>query len=76
MSSVYDEVDPADPDQTIAVPVETLTDANGQFVLFFKSLPAATQTIQVTATKNGDQVQDQIDIVEGTTQTLNLPPLP
>ena len=76
VSSTYNEVDPTDPDETVAVEVEIITDKCGEFVLFFRKLPARTQTIVITATKNGDQVQDEIEILEGATTNLTLPPLP
>jgi hypothetical protein len=76
VSSTYEQVDPADTTQTVFKDVETQTDREGEFVLFFKKLPLRTQQITVTASKDGDQVQEQVLITEGTTlkdQVLDLP---
>jgi hypothetical protein len=48
------------------VSVRTLTDREGEFVLFFKRLPAATQNnIVVRADKDGAQDQQAVTITEG-----------
>lgn len=49
------------------LPVKTLTDREGEFVLFFKRLPNETQLITLTAEKNGNQSQQAVMITEGTT---------
>jgi hypothetical protein len=67
VSTTYDQVDPADTTQTISVDIETITDPAGEYVLFFKSLPARTQNLTIVATKNGDQNQITPVITEGTT---------
>lgn len=67
VSTTYDQVDPADTTQTISVDVETITDPAGEYVLFFKSLPANTQNITVVAKKNADQNQITPTIIEGST---------
>lgn len=75
VSTEYDEVDPLDPTLTVQRDIETLTDREGEFALFFKRLPQKTQAIQLTATK-GTQVQVGVVITEGQTlknQVLNLP---
>jgi len=74
VTTTYDEVDPADPTLTIPVDIETLTDREGEFVLFFKRLPAKTQAITVKV--RGTAVQIAVVITEGQTlpnQVLNLP---
>jgi hypothetical protein len=68
ISSSYNQVDPQDVDQTVTVQIETQTDAAGEYVLFFRKLPGATQPVIVTAVKNGDQVQQPVVITEGSTQ--------
>jgi hypothetical protein len=73
VSTTYEQVDPADSDLTIFVDVETLTNLEGEYVLFFKSLPQVTQQLTVTAALGAVQVQDQIVITEG--QTLQANPL-
>jgi len=67
VSTTYDQIDPADTTQTILVDIETITDLAGEFVLFFKSLPARTQNITIVAKKNGDQNQITPMINEGST---------
>ena len=67
VSTTYDQVDPADTTQTIPVDIETITDPAGEYVLFFKSLPAKTQNLTIVATKNGDQKQITPVITEGST---------
>ncbi|HEV8430481.1 MAG TPA: hypothetical protein VGQ41_21440 [Pyrinomonadaceae bacterium] len=67
VSTTYDQVDPADTTQTIPVDIETITDPAGEYVLFFKSLPAKTQNLTIVATKNGDQNQITPVIIEGST---------
>jgi hypothetical protein len=47
--------------------VRTLTDREGEFVLFFKRLPSATQTITLTAAEGLIQVPRTVTITEGTT---------
>jgi hypothetical protein len=74
VTTTYDEVDPADPTLTIPVDIETLTDREGEFVLFFQRLPAKTQAITISV--RGTAVQIPAVITEGTTlknQVLNLP---
>lgn len=73
VSTTYDQVDPQDVIQTVPRSIETLTNREGEYVLFFKSLPQTTQQITVTATNGGDQIQDQILITEG--KTLKAIPL-
>jgi hypothetical protein len=58
------------------VQVRTLTDRGGEFVLFFKRLPDATQQITLTAEKDGAQVQQPVLITEGTAQKGVLLDLP
>jgi len=70
----YDEVDPADASLTIATDVETLTDREGEYALFFKRLPNRTQAVTVRV--RGTAVQIPVVITEGATlknQVLNLP---
>jgi hypothetical protein len=65
--TTYDQIDPADTTQTKPVDIETITNPAGEYVLFFKSLPAKTQNITIVATKNGDQKQITPVINEGST---------
>lgn len=65
VSTTYDQVDPADTTQTISADIETITDPAGEYVLFFKSLPAKTQNIKIVAKKDGDQKQITPTITEG-----------
>ncbi len=69
VSTTYDETDPADTTQTVAVAIETITDPVGEFVLFFKNLPTKDQNITIVARKNADQNQIASTITEGTTVT-------
>lgn len=67
--TTYNQVDPADRTQEIPVVIETITDPAGEYVLFFKSLKAKTQSVTIVATKNGDQNQITSMITEGSTLT-------
>jgi hypothetical protein len=67
VSCTYDQVDPQDVIQTIPETVETLTNGDGEYVLFFKSLPEVTQLVTIAAVKGPDQAQDQFLITEGKT---------
>jgi hypothetical protein len=74
VTSTYNEVDPADPALQIARVVETLTDREGEYALFFKRLPNKTQAINIRV--RGTAVQIPVVITEGTTlknQVLVLP---
>ncbi|HLM25167.1 MAG TPA: hypothetical protein VK274_08930 [Pyrinomonadaceae bacterium] len=74
VTTTYDESDPLDPTLPIPKTIETLTDREGEFVLFFKRLPLKTQPITVSV--RGTAVQIAVVITEGTTvknQVLNLP---
>jgi hypothetical protein len=74
VTSTYDEVEPADPSVTVVRNVETLTDREGEYALFFKRLPDKTQAITVRV--RGTAVQLPVVITEGTTlknQVLTLP---
>lgn len=51
-----------------ALTVRTLTDREGEFVLFFKRLATKTQTIPVRASKAGAPVQQSVLITDGTTR--------
>src|SRR5882672_3187081 len=53
VSTNYQETDPNDSTQIVSRHVETTTDREGEFVLFFKSLPAKTQTVTIKAVKGG-----------------------
>jgi hypothetical protein len=65
----YDEVDPLDTTQTVPVHVETITDRSGEYVLFFKKLPAKQQFVVLQAAENGPPSQITVQITEGTTLT-------
>jgi len=67
VSTTYQHEDPpgAPPSQTA---VRTLTDREGEFVLFFKRLPSATQMIMVMADKDVAHGQEPVIITEGTTR--------
>jgi hypothetical protein len=61
---------------SIPVSVRTLTDREGEYVLFFKRLPSATQTITLTAAEGLIQVSQKVTITEGKTlkaELFNLP---
>jgi len=80
VSTTYQRIPKGPPNTPPAPPgpltVRTLTDREGEFVLFFKRLPNKTQVITVTAEKNGNQFQQPVMITEGQTlknQVLNLP---
>ena len=76
VSSTYDQVNPQDTTQTVKKTVETLTNQDGEYALFFKRLPLRTQQVTVNAAKGGKQTQDSVLITEGTTRKallLNLP---
>lgn len=76
VSCTYEQTDPADTTQTIFEDVETLSNREGEYVLFFKSLPLNTQQITLTASKGGNQVQKQVVITEGKTLTSQILDLP
>jgi hypothetical protein len=76
VSTTYDQVDPADEFLTLPANITTRTDADGQFALFFRRLPATSQQVTVTAVQGPNEVQANIIIAEGTTQMLSLPALP
>ena len=67
VSTTYNQVDPTDTTQTKIVDIETITDPAGEYVLFFKGLPAKTQNLTIVATKNGDQNQITPMITDGST---------
>ena len=70
VSTDYREVDPQDSTQTVIVHAETITDRDGQFVLFFKRSPARNQAITIRAVKNGPPSLVNSQITEGTTNSL------
>lgn len=75
VSTTYQHEDPPGAPSS-PVSVRTLTDREGEFVLFFKRLPNATQPITLTADKLAASVQQIVMITEGTTRKgvqLNLP---
>jgi hypothetical protein len=67
LSTTYDQTDPADPLQTVAVNVATKSDANGEYVLFFQKLPAAAQPVTVHAVLGAQQMDQAVNIFEGQT---------
>lgn len=69
VSTTYEQTDPDDPTQTKFVDIETITDRAGEYVLFFKGLPAKTQSRPIHAEKNGDQDDITVLITEGETLT-------
>lgn len=75
VSTTYQQEDPPGSPPS-PVQVRTLTDRGGEFVLFFKRLPNATQPITLTAEKDGAQVQQPVIITEGTTRKGVLLDLP
>ena len=75
VDATYNEVDPNDTSLTVPWQIETISDREGEFVLFFKNLPTRTQPVLVRATKGADQDQVATIITEGTTlnnQVLDL----
>jgi hypothetical protein len=75
VSTTYQqEASPGAPSTTVLV--QTLTDREGEYVLFFKRLPSATQSITLTAAEGLIQVPQMVTITEGTTRKdvlFNLP---
>lgn len=65
----YSQVDPKDTSNQVAVDVETQTDIEGEFVLFFQALPTKFQTVTLTAMKGAQLPPQPIEIEEGTTKT-------
>lgn len=75
VSTTYQHEDPPGAPSS-PVTARTLTDGAGEFVLFFKRLPGATQQITLTAAKGLIQVPQTVPITEGTTLkgvSLDLP---
>ena len=65
--SEYKQVNPNDVDQPpIKVVVETQSNSDGEYVLFFQKLPGKTSEVVVTAARNGQQVERKVSITEGT----------
>lgn len=75
VSTTYQHEDPPGSPPS-PIQVRTLTDREGEFVLFFKRLPNATQPIILRADKDGAQVQQPVIITEGTTRKGVLLDLP
>jgi hypothetical protein len=71
VSTDYDEVDPQDSTQTVQVHVETITDPEGEFALFFRRLPLRNQAITLQAVRNGPPVLVNTQITEGTTVVIH-----
>jgi len=76
VSTTYDQVNPQDTTQTVPKTVETLTNREGEYVLFFKRLPQDTQPITLKAAKDGKQTQQSVLIREGKTLKANPLDLP
>jgi hypothetical protein len=76
VSTTYQHEDPPGTPSS-PVSVRTLTDREGEFVLFFKRLPGKTQSITLTAAEGLIQAPPQtVPITEGTTRKdvlFNLP---
>jgi hypothetical protein len=68
----YERVRQDDPDKTERVNLETATDRNGYFVLFFHSLPTNAQDIEVAAEAGGSTVRKTVSITERETTTTTL----
>jgi hypothetical protein len=65
--SAYKQVNPNDVDQPpVTVVVETQSNHDGEYVLFFQKLPGRTQQVILTALSSGQQVQQPVLITEGT----------
>ena len=82
VSTTYQRIPVGPPNAPPAAPapltVRTLTDREGEFVLFFKRLPQPTQNITLKAEKDGNQFQQPAPVIitEGKTlkdQLLTLP---
>jgi hypothetical protein len=70
LSADYDQTDPADPLHTVVANVATQSDTNGEYVLCFRKLPAATQQVTVQASLGGHQLSQQVNILEGQTARM------
>jgi hypothetical protein len=70
VSTDYDEVDRQDPTQTVQVHTETMTDREGEFVLFFRRLPSKNQPITLRAVRTGPPAVVNTQITEGTTVVI------
>jgi len=77
VSTTYQQVDKDDTTQTAPKVVETLTDREGEFVLFFKKMPNKTQSIRLNADKDGQHFQQPqpVVITEGKTLKDQILPL-
>lgn len=73
VSTTYEQVDPEDTSSTVLVDVETQTDRAGEYALFFKGLPARTQTVTLLAAKGVASDPLDVEITEG--ETLAAAPL-
>jgi hypothetical protein len=67
ISTTYSQVNPNDVGgPPVVVAIETQSDRDGEYVLFFQKLPGKTQPVVVTGVKDGQQVQQPVPITEGT----------
>jgi hypothetical protein len=71
----YERTKKAHPDETEVANIETATDRHGYFVMFFHSLPAAEQDVDVTVSHGGAGTTVTVTIREGRTTgtTIVLP---
>lgn len=68
VATTYEQVDPDDKDLTVAVDVQTQTDRDGHYVLFFRKLSDKAQEVEITATKDGAVFPPRkVTITEGAT---------
>lgn len=78
--AIYQRTDPRDPTVSISHTVETQSDRQGDFVLFFKALFRSPQQVTVHPLRNGQPIPPEsrtVTIQEGSTTdtvVLNFPP--
>lgn len=67
----YRQVDPTDSDLTLPKEIETQTDDAGEYVLFFQKLPSRKQAVTVVAVKDGQSLEQEVEIKEGVTTRVD-----
>ena len=67
ISCIYSQVDPEDVDSTVDQQIETLSDNNGEYVLYFKNLPSKKQQTVITVSTSGESKRLSVEIVENAT---------
>ena len=67
ISCIYSQVDPEDIDSTVDQQIETLSDNNGEYVLYFKNLPRKKQQVVITVSTSSESKRIPAEIVENAT---------